>query len=228
MRQSSIIQCCLAFIPSKFPRSQISCSNCCHQHHHHHRHQQKIIIKNHYHVTLSSYKDDNNNINTSNDKTIKHDTNNKQFKKSYAITGKGTKSLVSMKTNTGHEIQTDIPKQMGGTDKASQPVETLLAAWMGCTQVTAIFVGRNMEKRVIIDSMDFDIKAWRDERGALGGDLPIKEGSQLPDHPARLEKVEGVVKVYAKARDGSNVQLTNDQLCILGMQTERRCPVGTR
>jgi hypothetical protein len=149
-----------------------------------------------------------------------------QYRKSYQISGIGTKSSVAMKTNTGHTMQTDVPKQMGGGDEAPQPVETLLAAWMGCTQATALFVGRNMEPRLLIDKIEFELEAYRDERGALGGDLPIVEGSELPDIPARLEKVVGVVKVYPKKRRGDEVLLTEKQLFLLGEHTERRCPVG--
>ena len=55
---------------------------------------------------------------------------------------------------------------------------------MGCTQVTtAIFIGRNITsqhgarkpRHLFIDRMEFDIdiEAYRDERGDLGGELPI-------------------------------------------------------
>ena len=146
-----------------------------------------------------------------------------------------------MKTNTGHTIETDVPKSMGGNDNAPQPVETLLAAWMGCTQATALFVGRNMNPRVYIDKIEFDsIEAYRDERGALGGEFPLKSGdsnsggensSDSLDIPARLECVSGVVKVYAVERkrgESSRLILSDEHLRILGEQSERRCPVGKR
>ena len=141
-----------------------------------------------------------------------------------------------MKTNTGHTIETDVPKSMGGNDNAPQPVETLLAAWMGCTQATALFVGRNMNPRVYIEKIEFDsIEAYRDERGALGGEFPLNIGDSRdgsgnsPDVPARLECVSGVVKVFAvdrKRGESGRLILSDEQLRILGEQSERRCPVG--
>ena len=139
-----------------------------------------------------------------------------EFCKSYHIEGVGQKSHVNLQTNTGHTIRTDVPKKMGGDDTAPQPVETLLAAFVGCTQATAIFVGRNMEPRLVIDYLEFDIDAHRDERGAL--EMPI---SQKPAIPARLQTIEGTIKVHLKK--GS---LTESQLEILSEQTEARCPVA--
>ena len=107
---------------------------------------------------------------------------------------------------------------MGGSDTAPQPVETLLAALLGCTQATAIYVGRMMKPRLIIDKIEFvEIKAYRDERGAL--ELPI---DVLPTIPARLQYISGIIKVYFKK--GMNV--TEEQLSILAEQTEARCPVA--
>lgn len=139
-----------------------------------------------------------------------------EFCKSYHIEGVGHKSHVKLQTNTGHTIRTDVPKKMGGDDAAPQPVETLLAAFLGCTQATAVFVGRNMEPRLVIDYLEFDIDAHRDERGAL--EMPI---TQTPAIPARLQTIEGTIKVHLKK--GS---LNESQLEILSEQTEARCPVA--
>jgi uncharacterized OsmC-like protein len=81
--------------------------------------------------------------------------------KTYRIQGETTapnsKGSVTMTTNTGHSIKTDLPKAMGGRDEAPQPVETLLAALVGCTQATALFVGRQMKpNRVVIDKIEFN------------------------------------------------------------------------
>lgn len=138
-------------------------------------------------------------------------------KKYYAISGTGQRSTVKMETNTGHNLQTDVPKKMGGADTAPQPVEHLLAALVGCTQATAIYVGRTMNPRLIIDKIDFDVEAYRDERGAL--ELPI---DKLPTIPARLQCVSGTVKVHFK----KGIQVSDEQLGILGEQTEARCPVA--
>lgn len=138
------------------------------------------------------------------------------FIKTYGLKGTSRKSLVQMETNTGHALTTDIPKQMGGSDVAPQPVETLLAALIGCTQATAIFVGRHMTPKILIEQMEFDIRAERDERGALT--LPIEE---TPSISAKLQRVHGTIRVFAKL-----APLSQEQLKILSEQTEARCPVA--
>jgi putative redox protein len=119
--------------------------------------------------------------------------------------------------NTHHTLQTDLPKAMGGQNLAPQPVETLLAAWIGCTQATALFVGRQMMTTAVqIDKMDFDIMAFRDERGAL--QLPIQV---TPEIPSRLQEIQGTIHVYTTPS-----LLSEEQLGILKEQTEARCPVA--
>ena len=151
------------------------------------------------------------------DDTIQDDDELK-YRKYYSISGTGQKSVVTMETNTGHTLQTDVPTKMGGSDTAPQPVETLLAALLGCTQATAIYVGRMMNPRLIIDKIEFvHINAYRDERGAL--ELPI---DVLPTIPARLQYISGTIKVYFK----KGIHVTEEQLSILAEQTESRCPVA--
>ena len=125
---------------------------------------------------------------------------------------------VTMTTvNTHHTLQTDLPKAMGGTNTAPQPVETLLAALLGCTQATALFVGR--QTGIVISKMEFDITAYRDERGAL--EMPIDvETNRLPEIPSRLQELRGTVTVV------SPQDLTPQQLTVLQEQTEARCPVA--
>mmetsp|Transcript_24523 Transcript_24523/g.67897 ORF Transcript_24523/g.67897 Transcript_24523/m.67897 type:complete len:343 (-) Transcript_24523:227-1255(-) len=153
----------------------------------------------------------------------------------------------SQSSPTKHTLLTDIPKQMGGQDLAPQPVETLLAAWMGCTQATALFVARHLlsthrtstasssssTQRLVLDRLEFtNIKAWRDERGAL--DLPIL-ANQPPDVPSRLQEITGTIRVFVvpagKRRKDDNdgesfVTLDDSTLESLKEQTEWRCPVA--
>lgn len=126
------------------------------------------------------------------------------------------KSSADIQTSTGHSLRTDVPKAMGGKDLSPQPVETLLAALAGCTQATALFVGRQMRPRVKIDLLEMEFKAERDTRGALA--LPITED---PARPARLTRVAGRILVHASE------QLSKDQLEMLQHQTELRCPVAS-
>ena len=156
---------------------------------------------------------------------------NNEYTKSYKLQGVGVGPTVDVTTNTGHTIRTDLPKKMGGTDLAPQPVEMLLTAWMGCTQATALFVGRHMEPtRLVVEKIQFDnIQGYRDERGAL--QLPLTrnlEDDSSASIPSRLQRVTGTIYVFAKTsrRDTEYVSLSNDQLDILKHQTETRCPVA--
>lgn len=76
-----------------------------------------------------------------------------------------------------------------------------------------------MTRRILIDRLEFDVSAERDERGAL--ELPITKD---PDIPARLQRITGTIKVYIKGNKGE--LLTKEQLNVLSHQTELRCPVA--
>ncbi len=160
--------------------------------------------------------------------------------KTYRLEGSGRGTKIEAKTNTGHSLVTDIPKYMGGGDTAAQPVETLLVAWMGCTQATASFVGRQIlmerarsqgERRRARTEvvLEFDnIEAFRDERGAL--DLPIR---QTPIVPSRLQRITGTIKVsllpavIGKSEDASTKTILDpEELETLKEQTEIRCPIA--
>jgi uncharacterized OsmC-like protein len=156
--------------------------------------------------------------------TTHDDESASKFVKSYRLDGVGQGSGVKITTSTGHTLATDVPLEMGGKDSAPQPVETLLAAWMGCTQATALFVGRQIKpSRVLIDRMEFEnIQAFRDERGALA--LPIEE---MPEIPSRLQCITGTIRVFLKtSKSGRSSSLSEEQLRLLQEQTEVRCPVA--
>ena len=153
-----------------------------------------------------------------------------EFVKRYKLQGETlpkNKSGVRLTTETGHTVQTDVPKRMGGQDTAPQPVELLLAAWMGCTQATALFVGRQMSmnkkgdgysKRFVLERLVFqDIQGERDERGALT--LPIDEA---PSVPSRLQRIHGTIIVYR----AGGLPISNEEMTLLREQTESRCPVA--
>ena len=141
-----------------------------------------------------------------------------QHSKVYRLGGVGRRSQVNITTDTGHELRTDVPKKMGGSDTAPQPVETLLAAWMGCTQATALFVGRQMSPRIILESLAFEsIEAARDERGAHS--LPI---DSTPTIPSRIQRVSGIIRVITLNKE----PLSYEQMKLLKEQTEIRCPIA--
>ena len=176
-------------------------------------------------------------------------TQESNLSKSYTLNGKGLPggTKVEATTNTGHSLATDIPKTMGGGDSAPQPVETLLGAWMGCTQATASFVGRQLllkkaKRQPVKDTttsrqhrrpprtevlLEFiNIQAYRDEQGAL--ELPIR---QTPSIPSRLQLITGTIKVSlvpASSTDEPTPEILFDpeELEILKEQTEARCPIA--
>eukprot|EP00977_Amphora_coffeiformis_P011139 scaffold2657_cov89-Amphora_coffeaeformis.AAC.33 len=152
----------------------------------------------------------------------KNDDEYRKHVKIYKLEGEtmdNNKSGVKIVTDTEHILYTDLPKKMGGKNTAPQPVETMLAAWMGCTQATALFVGRQMKpNRLLIDRLVFEnIQGERDERGALT--LPIDEN---PPVPSRLTRVSGRIAVY-RAKGES---ISQEELDLLREQTELRCPVA--
>jgi putative redox protein len=153
---------------------------------------------------------------------ISHVTKEK-YQKTYTIQGRTSEKsragvVVRTGASLGHVLETDLPRAMGGTDGAAQPVETLMAALVGCTQATAMFVARNLRPtRLDIDRIDFDLRAARDERGALA--LPIDAS---PKVPSRLHTVTGIIRVYA----ANNMPIPNRDLELLREQTELRCPVA--
>ena len=157
-------------------------------------------------------------ITTSRAATALYSSSTPKYEKSYRLSGVGKGTKVEISTDTGHFLSTDIPKTMGGTDSAPQPVETLLAAWMGCTQATALFVGRQLPDNRVVVELDFEnIRAFRDERGAL--QLPIND---IPEVPSRLNRITGTIKVSSSKGD----PLSTEQIQLLQQQTEIRCPVA--
>jgi uncharacterized OsmC-like protein len=159
--------------------------------------------------------------------------------KHYHVSGTTTnknRSGTTVSTSTGHTMVTDLPKKMGGQDEAAQPIELFLASFIGCTQATALYVGRRMStastssfssaatsfssaspSSILIDRMEFNIHAIRDERGSLA--LPI---DHEPPVPARILEINGTVTVYVSPP----AVLTKEQLHFLHEQTELRCPVA--
>ena len=154
-----------------------------------------------------------------------------------------------------HVMATDLPRAMGGQNFAPQPVELLLASWMGCTQATALFVARQLRRsppsspsqnddhkdddkddvffqwrHVSLDRLEFvNITAIRDERGALH--VPL---SEPPPVPSRLLEIQGTIRVHVRSTQrrrqrpttATKPVLSQASLDVLRHQTEQRCPVA--
>ena len=134
----------------------------------------------------------------------------KPREKLYSITGT-TSGTTSTSQTRGHTLKTDTPPSGGGKDTAPQPVETLLAALIGCEGATADFVARML--RTKIRSIDFELEASRDPQGAAH--LPV-------DAPApsvsRLTRIWGVAHVEI---DGDDEMIEK-----IGRIVHERCPVA--
>ena len=72
----------------------------------------------------------------------------------------------------------------------------LLTALMICTRATALFGGRHMQTtRLILDRLEFNISAVRDERGAIGLTVVKDDDFDDDDIPSRLLSVSGTMTV---------------------------------
>jgi len=135
--------------------------------------------------------------------------------KTYCLTGRGG-GVAATVLARNHTIQTDVPKSMGGEDAAPQPVELVLAALVGCEQATAAYVARHTRPRFPLRYVHFDLRATRDERGAIA--LPI---DKQPPVSSRLLRVEGTAIVHLSRGAESRARVE-----ALGRRVEERCPVA--
>ena len=132
----------------------------------------------------------------------------------YHLHGSGVGSQTEMIAHD-HSVTMDLPAMMGGSDKGMQPVELFLASLCGCEQATALFIARNMNPRVYIEKIEFDVFGERDNKGAIS--LPINlESDAYP--PAMLTRIWGQAKVYTSA--------TSSELEFIAKEVKRRCPIA--
>ncbi|KAF0686612.1 Aste57867_21584 [Aphanomyces stellatus] len=137
----------------------------------------------------------------------------------YHLVGNGSNVQCSMqRTSDGMTISTDIPKPMGGTDAAPQPVELFLASLCGCELATAQFVARHMKPRIHIDKIEFNVHASRDKAGALHLPLGDPATATAGTPVARLARIWGDARVYTSAP-----QTAVDELAA---QVKVRCPIA--
>ena len=134
--------------------------------------------------------------------------------KKYSLTARSDRGGTTCITHTasGHQLQCDLPRAIGGRDTAAEPVYHLLSALCGCEAATAAFVARQLKVK-LLEPMEFELRAERDERGALS--LPVTAD---PAVPARLTRVSGRVTLVTDA--------TDEALELLERQTHLRCPVA--
>ncbi|ETW07409.1 hypothetical protein H310_01932 [Aphanomyces invadans] len=133
---------------------------------------------------------------------------------SYHLVGHGEGVKCTMKRPDGISISTDIPKAMGGSNTAPQPVELFLTSLCGCELATAQFVARHMTPRMTIEKIEFNVQASRKKQGALH--LPLGNHDDAP--LARPDRIWGQALVYTSA--------TQKQVDQLAAEVKTRCPIA--
>lgn len=137
------------------------------------------------------------------------------IRKAYRVFGSGKGCFAETSTVAGFVVRTDTPRKDGGTDRAAEPVETLLSALIGCEQATAHFVGRMLRHK--IERIEFDLEAYRDQRGSMS--RPVTEDP--PEFPARLLRVWGSARVVPIS------DMTPEDVRKLGVIVHHRCPIAS-
>jgi putative redox protein len=133
--------------------------------------------------------------------------------KAYVLIGTGSSSQCKVYSRSGWNITTDIPSKVPLEPVIPQPVELLLAGLIGCEQATAMFVARHIP--MTIHRINFNLKAVRDEKGALT--LPLgTDHAMMP--PSRLSSITGTAHVYTDA--------SQQKVDLLEAEVNRRCPIA--
>lgn len=115
----------------------------------------------------------------------------------------GTRTVINVRHFP--EMITDEPDSMGGTNTAPSPLETTIAALVGCDGVIINGVANAM--RFEYTGVDFDCSSQIDARGPKG----------VPGIKPYFEKVDLKITVYSDESD--------DRFEKLKFNVENRCPV---
>lgn len=101
----------------------------------------------------------------------------------------------------------DEPPSLGGKDAAPNPVEGLLAAFVGCLGIVTVVVAR--EKNLPVEKIAIEAEGDLDPRGFMGQYNLVRPG---------FLAIRFVVKVSGK--------LSPDDLAVLLEEVKKRCPVS--
>lgn len=126
----------------------------------------------------------------------------------FQITVKGeavSKARTELHMRT-HSVSTDEPKERGGTDLSATPLETMLSAYLGCTNVITQFVATKMG--IKISSLDMSLVGHFDTRGVYN-----KADVTIP-----FPLIEMRVQLESDANP--------EQLASLKQDVARKCPVA--
>lgn len=117
-----------------------------------------------------------------------------------------TSQKVTTEVKTGtHTFFIDEPKNLGGNDKGTNPLNTLLGSLAGCENVIANNVARQMKFN--LNGIDFKIEATLDPRGLMG-DASVKQYFETIT-------IEAVV----------DTDESDERIQELKEKTDSRCPV---
>ena len=132
--------------------------------------------------------------------------------KTYELSARGTRCSCDSVVDDGYRIRSDTPKTAGGGGSAPQPVQLLLSALVGCEQATAHFLARKL-RMGSVDSIDFGIKARRDEWGSMASPVDQDAGAV-----SRLQRISGFAHVHGS--------ISEEEVATLGELVHVRCPVA--
>lgn len=98
----------------------------------------------------------------------------------------------------GKVVTTDEPPERGGTDLFATPLETMLASFLGCTNVIANYVAGLL--KMDVQGMEFDVCGHFDTRGVfgkaeIGTPFPVIELKVTLDTDASDEQIAKLAKI---------------------------------
>lgn len=115
------------------------------------------------------------------------------------VVGEGVSAARTDLTARHHRIVVDEPAERGGTDMAATPLETMLAAFLSCTNVIAHVVAGDLGLR--IEAMKLEAVGEFDNRAVFGkADVPVpfprislEVGLKTDAAPDRIEALRAAV-----------------------------------
>jgi putative redox protein len=117
-----------------------------------------------------------------------------------------TSQKVTTEVKAGaHTFFVDEPKNLGGNDKGTNPLNTLLGSLSGCENAIANMVAKEMKFN--LNGIDFKIEGALDPKG-LRGDASVKQYFQTLTIEALVDTNE-----------------SNERIQELKEKTDSRCPV---
>ncbi|GGE27923.1 osmotically inducible protein C [Marinithermofilum abyssi] len=119
-----------------------------------------------------------------------------------AVQSESRRMRTLVETNK-HQFIVDEPANMGGTDQGANPLEYLLGSLVGCENVIANFVAKEMNFQ--LDGIRFQVEGELDSRGLMG-DPEVKPYFQKVQIQAQVETSESEERVQ-------ELQKVVDQRC---------------